>query len=169
MTLQATSNTIQVLHFLVQKIHLCIPLPYIIKAFPLMELKQIPETPHYCAGLMNISGRSIPVIDLAIRLHLKRKDKYTLSTPIILCKDTAHEMGIIIDEILGITQIDHDHLQLKNDFNEKNLFFKGVINIDSHLTLVLDMPHILSNYFSSDIKNPSFDINALNLTGFRYE
>jgi purine-binding chemotaxis protein CheW len=169
MTLQATSNKFQVLHFSVQKIHVCIPLQYIEKVLPLMELKRIPGTPNYCAGLMNISGISIPVIDLAIRLNLKRTDKYTLSTPIILCHERSREMGLITDEILGLIQVDNNSLQLQNNFNEKVSPFEGVINIDSHLALVLNIPYILSSNLTSGIDNSSFDINTMNLTGFRYE
>ena len=70
MNLQAATNKLHILQILMQHIHLCIPLQYIIKVFPLMELKEIPGTPPYCAGLMNVRGESIPVIDLALRLHV---------------------------------------------------------------------------------------------------
>ncbi|MBV8801488.1 MAG: chemotaxis protein CheW [Gammaproteobacteria bacterium] len=169
MSLQVAPDTSQILHFLVQKIHLCIPLEFIVKVLPLMELKYIPNTPHYCAGLMNISGTSIPVIDLALRLHLKRVDKYTLSTSIILCSDGTHELGIIIDDILGLAHIDNNNLQLQENFNEKNCPFKGVISIDSHLALVLNMENILAFHLMTEIDNSTFDINTVNLTGFKYE
>lgn len=169
MALQTASNTLKVLHFLVQNIHLCIPLQTIVKVLPLMELKPIPSAPSYCAGLMNIGGRSIPVIDLAMRLHLKRTNKYTLETSIILCNDNGHETGIIIDEILGLFQIDSKDLQLQTNFKEKESPFEGVINIDSHLALVLNIQNILSLNVMSEADHSHFDINTINLTGFRYE
>lgn len=170
MTMQAAQTTkLQVMHFLVQNVHLCFEIQYIVKVLPMTELKQLPNSPHYFAGLINVAGKSIPVIDLALRLGLTRAEKYSLLTPIIICNDTSHEVGIIVDEILGLTIVDKTALQMQNSFSDPESLFRAVVSLDAKLALVLNMQQILSIDVTPGNKASSFDINSVNLTGFKYE
>jgi purine-binding chemotaxis protein CheW len=150
---ELTENKFQALHLLVQNIYLCFPIQFIVKVFPLTELKPIPGSPDYCIGLINIEENSFPVIDLALRLNLHRQELYTLSTPIILCHIDGYTAGIIVDDILGLTLIDKTLLQMQDSFDHSDSPFMGVISINSRSTLLLNMKKILS----------------INLTGFSYE
>ena len=42
-----------------------LPLASIVRVLPLLELKQLPLTPDYVAGLMDLHGVPVPVIDLS--------------------------------------------------------------------------------------------------------
>jgi purine-binding chemotaxis protein CheW len=153
MAVNIAPNTNQLMHILVQGIHICLPIQYIVKVLPLVELKYIPKSADYCTGLMNLNGRSILVIDLAIRLHLKRTEKYHLATPIILCHEESREVGIIVDEIIGLIHVEDKNLQMQDQFTNKESPFKGTVTIDSKLALLLNMQKLLS----------------IHLTGFTYE
>src|SRR5579871_1770841 len=97
---------LQVLHFLVSNVRMCIDLKYIKKVLPLVQLERIPGSPVYLVGLLNLAGKSIPVIDLAMRLGLHRHQAYTIDMPILICFDNEHEVGFIIDKVLGLATID---------------------------------------------------------------
>jgi chemotaxis-related protein WspB len=169
MSIQLSSGTkLQMLHFLVQKVHLCFEIHYIMKILPLVELKAIPGAPPYITGLMNVAGNSIPVIDLALRLGLKRTKKYALSTPIILCDAVSQEAAVIVDEILGLCVADKNALQMKTNFNDPESLFTGVITLDTKLALVLNMNKILSIDLSTG-KESSVKIPSINLSEFKYE
>jgi purine-binding chemotaxis protein CheW len=169
MTMQTSQMKLQMLHFLVQNVHLCFEIHYITKILPLVELKPVPGSPAFIAGLINISGKSILVIDLAIRLGLKRSEKYTLSTPIVICNDDSREIGIIVDEVLGLTVADSNTLQMKNNFSDPESLFIGVITLDSKLALVLNMHKILSVDLSTQSEPSSNEMNSINLSEFKYE
>lgn len=75
----------------------------IIEIVPLVNLKKIPATPPYVAGLMNYRGNGIPVIDLC-RLVENLPFEDALSTRIIIVqypgKDrTAKPLGLIANNV----------------------------------------------------------------------
>ena len=101
-------NKLQVLHFVIQNMRLCVELQYVDKILPLVWLEAIPGSPLYFVGMINYAGKSVPVIDLAIRLGLNRSQSYSLDTPIILCSAGIHQTGMIVDKIISLTWADTD-------------------------------------------------------------
>jgi len=162
---------LQLIHFLTQKVHLCFEIQYIEKIIPLIEIQQYPNSTPYFVGLINISGVSVPVIDLAIRLGLRRPERYSLSTPIILCNDNSRQIGIIVDEVLGLATVDKKKLQMQNRLTDPESPFKAVISIEGKLALLLKIQKILSTNLNQAGKNQSipFDIHSMNLTEFKHE
>lgn len=136
-------RNINILHFILQDIHLCINLNVVKKIFPLTFIERIPYSPSYLVGVMNFSGKSVPVIDLALRLGLKRKHFYSLDTPIILCTHLSHQIGMIVDEIIGLAQVKQDQLQMHEDFQTDKSPILGVIHSNDDLILMLNMDAIL--------------------------
>ncbi len=152
-------KNINILHFILQGIHLCIHLSVVEKIFPLTFIEKIPYSPNYLVGVMNFSGKSIPVIDLALRLSLERKHFYSLDTPIILCDHQSHQTGVIVDEIIGLAQVKQDQLQMHEDFQGDKSSILGVIRSNDDLILMLNMDAVLKINLRSE-KNS----NKLKLT-----
>ena len=113
-----------VVHFLFQNIHACIELQYIDKVLPLPLLEAVPGSPAYLIGLMNLAGKSIPVIDLSLRLGMQRVIPFALDMPILLCSDGDQKTGIIIDKVLGLVNIEETELQMRHDFSKNESVFK---------------------------------------------
>jgi chemotaxis signal transduction protein len=154
----------RVLQFTLQNVYLCIDLSCVEKVLPLPMLDPIPASHPYLAGLMNYSGLSIPIINLAWRLGLNCSKPYTLEMPVILCQDEHHHAGLIVDELLGIEVVSKDQVQKLFEFNEAQSPFYATVNINSHLTLllnvgcVLDLSDIeLQNQFLTAIKEAGKD------------
>jgi chemotaxis-related protein WspB len=70
----------------------------IIEIVPLVQLKKIPTTPYYVAGLMNYRGDGIPVVDLC-QLIDNHPHEDALSTRIIIIRYPVENMG---DRPLGL-------------------------------------------------------------------
>lgn len=135
-----------VLHFLLRNVRICIDLHNVDKVMPLTLLENVPGSPPYLVGLMNLAGKSIPVIDLAMRLGLTRDQPYSVDTPIILCTDHtgAHQAGMIVDKIIEITEVNKDHLQMHADFDKPDSAFLAIISMESELSLLININHILT-------------------------
>lgn len=160
---------LEFIHFLTEHVHMCFDIQYLEKIVQLVELRQLPGGPGYLAGLMNLEGRSIPIIDLALRLGLPRTKKYSLNTPIILCHNKTQNVGIIVDKILGLTSIDKNTFQLEPSFSDPASPFSAVTTIGNKLALVLNIHQLLAIQFMAERNIPHFDINSIDLTGFKYE
>lgn len=132
-----------VLHLIVQSTHAIIELNYVERVLPLSQIEAIPGSPAYLVGIMNLSGKSVPIIDLSIRLGIPRTKAYTLNTPLVLCTSNASQMGILVDEVVGLVNVDISELQQQADFTEHNSPFYATLPIQSELTLCLNIQHIM--------------------------
>jgi purine-binding chemotaxis protein CheW len=117
-------------------------------------LESVPGTTHYLAGLMNFSGESIPVIDLALRLKLNHSDIYTVDTPILLCSDGIHQMGMIVDKVIGLYDINEGDLRYHDEFNNENSPFFASVSLNVKLSLLLNINQLFETRFTIDtVKN----------------
>lgn len=137
------NSKIQVMHFLVKDVQMCAHLQNIKKVLSLMALESIPGAPPYVAGLMNFEGRSIPVIDLAIRTGLTRDTKYSINTPILLCQKDNKEAAFIVDNILELVDTDETKLEMHNEFNKPDSPYLASIIYQLEPSLLINMNYLL--------------------------
>ena len=93
-----------------------LPLAGIVRVLPLLELKQLPLTPDYVAGLMDLHGVPVPVIDLS-RLAGLPAAAAQFDTRIVIVDyrapggETMHALGLLASQVRGIADIDPQQLE----------------------------------------------------------
>lgn len=157
----STKSKLQILHLRINNVSISVELKYIEKVLLLPSLEIIPNSPNYVVGLMNIGGNSIAVIDLALRLGLIRNQSYSVNTPILLCTQDGYQNGIIVDQILGLAEIEENDIQMHKEFSDPDANFSATICLNNELSLLVNLKHILAISLVSDtIKKNKFN-NAL--------
>jgi purine-binding chemotaxis protein CheW len=139
---------VKLFHFSVQKVHGCLDYSFIKRILPLCHLEMVPNAPDYLAGLLNLQGKSVPVIDLALWLNLPREEEYSLNTPILLCQAKDFQVGLIIDKIFGFVEIEEENIQLSERFKESH--FSGSFTLADISVLIIDINKLLSFKFVHD-------------------
>lgn len=119
----------------------CLDLEQVERVLSLVLLQPVPQGPDSLAGLMNLHGRTVPVIDLGARLVLSDTPAYTADTPLIICKHEKQEAGLIVSEILGIEPVLHE--QLTEEFDQSRTLFLASVNTRHGLALLLDVKQAL--------------------------
>src|SRR5215216_1545903 len=75
---------------------------HVVRIIPLIVLKAKPSVPHYIAGLLNLGGKAVPVVDFC-QLVEARPAHSVLSTRIMIVKDPVPDserlLGIIGEHI----------------------------------------------------------------------
>jgi purine-binding chemotaxis protein CheW len=104
----------------------------------------MPRVPHYVAGVVNLRGTVLPVIDLAARLGWKP----TEATPrhaIIVCQVRGQSQGLIVDSVSDIVTFDSETLQAPPTAGQDDVvpFLEGLCAIEDAMVMVLDL-HALS-------------------------
>lgn len=77
---------------------------------PLMALKALPGAPEAVAGLMNLHGSGIPVVDIS-RLATGTASAHRMDTRIVLVDYTApggavHALGLVAERVQGVQHVD---------------------------------------------------------------
>lgn len=98
------SDYIEVVEFLLASERYCIQSAYVSEVYPLKELTPVPCTPKFVAGIINVRGRIISVIDIKIFFELPEKGISDLNKVIII-HNRVMEFGILADAVLGAGQI----------------------------------------------------------------
>lgn len=144
-------QNLTVLHFLLQDIKVCMDLHYIEQVLPLPMLEIVPSSPIYFVGLMNLKNKCIPVIDLAICTGLIRNEIYPLNIPILLCSDGVHQVGLIVDKVLGLSDIDKQQIEVHEEFTTNNSPFLGAVTLETGVSLLLDINWVLALKLTQEI------------------
>jgi purine-binding chemotaxis protein CheW len=101
---------------------------------------RLPSVPHYVAGVVNLRGTVLPVIDLAARLGWKP----TVPTPrhaIIVVNQDGQARGLIVDSVSDIVTIGPEALQSPPATTGDAMlpFLEGLAAAEDRMVMVLDL------------------------------
>lgn len=91
-----------------------LPLASIVRVLPLLQLKQLPLTPDYVAGLMDLHGAHVPVIDLSRLAGLaptaSQFDTRIVVADYLLQDGSRRALGLLASRVRGIEELDEGKL-----------------------------------------------------------
>ena len=91
--------SLELLHFIVLDHRFLVELDQVKRVIPLIAVDPIPNAPNFVAGMANIEGVIIPIIDLALRMGQKPTASYTLQHEIMICQHDSFCAGLIVDDV----------------------------------------------------------------------
>ena len=106
----------------------------------MMTVTRVPKAPSYIKGLINLRGSIKSLVDINLLLNLKDDTK---QDNIIILKVEDEEIGISVDEVEEVLDIDEKSIQ-KVESNANKQYIKGIINIDDKLLTIIDIDNLLN-------------------------
>ena len=109
---------------------------------------EIPNTPDYIRGVMNLRGTVIPIVDLRRRLELGAAD-YTSTTVVIVLRieseTGSRTMGFVVDAVSDVYNVASDNIQPAPDFGARvnTQFIKGLATVDEKMVILLDIDRLI--------------------------
>jgi len=110
----------------------------------LMDITAVPQTPGYVKGVINLRGKVIPVVDLRLKFGLAEA-KQTEETCIIVVDVGGIEMGIIVDKVSEVLDIDGEDIEDTPTFGTDvdTLFILGMGKCEGSVKILLDIEKVL--------------------------
>jgi len=113
---------------------------------------EIPNTPDYVQGVINLRGTIVPIIDLRTRFDLE-KVEYNKTTVVIVLKvkskstDKERTMGFVVDAVSDVYNITHEQQKDAPDFggSVSAEFVKGLATVDEKMLILLDIDHLIDS------------------------
>ncbi|MFA6122189.1 MAG: chemotaxis protein CheW [Sphingomonas sp.] len=103
---------------------------------------RLPQVPHYIAGVVNLRGTVLPVVDLAARLGW-RATAPTARHVIIVTQILGQFRGLIVDSVSDIVTFPIASLQSPPTTGDAVVpFLEGLVSIDDRMVMVLDLPSL---------------------------
>ena len=116
------------LTFLVGEVGYGIEISYVVEIISVQDITLVPHTHAYVKGIINLRGTVVPVIDMGMRFG-GTEVVYTEQTCIIVLSMDEMSVGILVDGVQDVTDIDDENIQdpPKTTGNAvKNHFIKAV-------------------------------------------
>lgn len=127
-----------------------IPIQKVKEIIGIMDITNIPKTPQFIKGVINLRGKIIPVMDLRLKFGLVEKS-YDQRTCIIVVEigiaDAKRMMGIVVDTISEVISIQKGEIEPPPQYSTHvdNEFLTGLGKVKGKVILLLEIEHVLSS------------------------
>lgn len=106
---------------------------------------KIPNTPPHIKGVLNLRGTIVPIVELRTKFGMPTID-YTTFTVIIVVVVQDKVMGLVVDSVSDVLNIDKKDIQVSPQFGVKVdvSFLSGIGRSGDKLVALLDIDRMLS-------------------------
>ncbi len=141
--LQDTTTSLKVIEFGLAHERYAIEAAYVQEVDPLEDLTPLPGTPPFVAGIVNVRGRILAVIDIKKFFDLPEEGMID-AHKMILVHTAEMELGILADTVAGVRSIPLDAIQasLPTLTGVREEYLKGVT---AERLVILDIARILAD------------------------
>lgn len=123
----------------------------------------VPNSPMFVEGVINLRGDIVPVIDLRKRLNLFKgsDDEATeVKNWVLILNIGDRVIGFIVDSVTEVLKIEEESIEPPPDIivsGLENQYIQGVCNINDALLIILEFDRVLFNEEYSALQNTEFD------------
>lgn len=114
-------------------------------------ITRVPETPSYIAGVMNLRGHVVPVLDIRERFKKAPAAENSSRRCIVLVEFDGNPLGLIVDNVVDLITIEEGAFseppQVGNDYS--HVFIRLVGVHDGKMHLIIDTDKLVNH---SDLK-----------------
>ncbi len=109
-------------------------------------VRNIPNTPEFIVGALNLRGDAVPVIDLTARFNLTPQQYSATTVVIVLSTAQNNLMGIVVDAVSDVIEIAIDEIEQKPDFGSKIdiRYMQGIYIAGDSMFLLLNSDKLLA-------------------------
>jgi purine-binding chemotaxis protein CheW len=113
------------------------------------DITQVPQTPAYVKGVINLRGKVIPVVDLRLKFSMPAKE-YTKRTCIIVAQVGGERgvmlMGIVVDGVAEVVQVAGADVEDTPSFGKEVEvpYVMGLAKLKGKVKILLDIDQVMT-------------------------
>lgn len=106
----------------------------------IMKVTNVPKTPEYMRGVINLRGSIIPVVDTRLRFGMETKDE-DMHTAIVIVEVDKVNVGFIVDRVEEVASIDSSALSEPPKFGNSidTDFICSMAQMGDNVVMILDV------------------------------
>lgn len=120
--------------------HFAVETAKILSINDMIKITPVPKAPAHIKGLINLRGSIKSLVDIHLLLNIEPHEN---QNNIIILKVNEEEIGIIVDDVEEVIDIDEQKLQKLEARNIED-YIKGVIELDNRLLTIIDIEKLLN-------------------------
>ncbi len=109
------------------------------------ELTDVPSSPDFVRGVINLRGEIVPIVDLHKRLHIKEKTDDSEGKIIVVEMD-ENLVGMQVSEVKGIIRLSSNNIGSAPELTQdiKQDYIEGVGKLEDKLLILLNLQKVLT-------------------------
>ncbi len=121
----------------------------VLNILELVRITEVPKSPAYMKGVINLRGNVLPVIDTRIKFGMTPTE-YTKNTCILVLnikmEDESVDVGALVDSVQEVLDIDNSQIKPSPSIGSKykSEFIEGMIKVNEQFLMLLDMDRVFS-------------------------
>ena len=108
------------------------------------SVTRVPHAPYSVRGIINMRGRSVPVIDFRLRLGLG-ENEINASSRILITETRQRFLGLLVSSVEHVLQLDRNRIEPApaDVMTDQSDYIIGVYHQDDTLLILLDVEEVL--------------------------
>jgi purine-binding chemotaxis protein CheW len=141
--------TNQYLTFIVGKEIFALDISSVREVLEITAVTRVPRTPAHMRGVINLRGNAVPVVDMRLKLGMKRADD-TVDTCIIIVEiedgGETSVMGAVVDAVREVFEIQPDKIEDAPRMGAavNSDYIRGMGRQDGSFIILLDIARVFS-------------------------
>lgn len=137
-------NVVRFLTFISDGLHFGVNTNNVIEIINNHKIRPLPMVPDYVRGIINLRGQTLPIIDMRLRMG-KPFQEYTPQTCIVILEIESNMIGVVVDSVAQVIDIDLDKTAPIPTENKQELT-NYMISIDGTVILLLECEALIENH-----------------------
>ncbi len=145
--MEGNAETTPFLIFRVHDSHYAVEATAVREVVPLPEIYRLEETPSYIAGVVNLRGRIVPIIDLLLRFGYSSQAN-SITDSILVLEHADKVVGILVNDVqigdIGEEEVVSESVyELKTEEVREAPFLRGVIKWGDKVAMRVHLENVL--------------------------
>ena len=133
----------QIIMFALDQQRYGIPLDMVERVVRMVEITQLPTSPAFIHGVINVQGKILPVLDLRQRLGLPGR-RVELSDQLIIIRSSTHSFALMTETACQVRECTEQMVAETAEILPGLPFLSGVVKFPDGLILLHDPELLLS-------------------------
>lgn len=127
----------------------------------MQEITEIPRSPSFVEGVINLRGSIIPVIDLRKRFGLPVGEA-TKASRIVVVEAAGQMIGMIVDAVVETLRLSRDAVEPPSPIvtSVDSEYIRGVGKLEDRLVILLDLDKVLTSRESETLRRGNQGVSA---------
>jgi purine-binding chemotaxis protein CheW len=138
------------LTFSLKKEEYGIPILKVKEIIGMMEITDVPKTPNFIKGVINLRGKIIPVMDLRLKFSMEEKE-YNERTCTIVVDININQikslMGIVVDTVSEVVNISKNEIEPPPQYSGRieDEFLIGMGKVKGKVVMLLNIEKVINS------------------------
>ncbi len=118
----------------------------------MQDITQVPRTPEFVEGVINLRGKVIPVVDLRKRFGFNVEEA-TKDTRIVVVDIGGQDIGVVVDAVNEVLRVAAEAVEPPSSVitTADSEYLLGIVKLAARLIILLDLEQALSSIDTGSI------------------